>query len=78
MPCGVSFVLKEVKADRWFADKTGDFFIKLPTHPYWEALREKYRKIEEMRAAEEARKMEERRKKWNEAKQAFSKFAQEQ
>ncbi|CDI84941.1 alpha-glucan water dikinase 1, putative [Eimeria praecox] len=78
VPCGVSFVLKEVKADRWFADQTGDFFVKLPTHPNWEALREKYRKIAEMRAAEEAREREERKKKWNEAKQAFNKFAQEQ
>ncbi|CDJ46284.1 alpha-glucan water dikinase 1, putative [Eimeria brunetti] len=78
VPCGVSFVLKEVKADRWFADQTGDFFIKLPTHPYWETLREKYRKLEEIRAAQEAKEIEERRKKWNEAKQAFNKLAQEQ
>ncbi|CDJ32881.1 alpha-glucan water dikinase 1, putative [Eimeria mitis] len=78
VPYGISFVLKEVKADRWFADQAGDFFVKLPTHPYWETLREKYRKLEEIRAAEEAREREERKKKWNEAKQAFNKFAQEQ
>lgn len=78
VPCGVSFVLKEVMADRWFADRTGDFFVKLPTHRYWETLREKYRKIAELRAAEEEKEREERKKKWNDAQQAFNKFAQEQ
>ncbi|KAL8429187.1 hypothetical protein ACSSS7_006746 [Eimeria intestinalis] len=78
VPVGISFVLKEVKADRWFSCKTGDFFVRLPTHPYWETLRAKYRKIAEMRAAEEQREKEERIKKWNDAKRAFEKLVEEQ
>ncbi|KAL8426398.1 hypothetical protein Efla_006230 [Eimeria flavescens] len=71
VPVGLSFVLKEVKADRWFSSKTGDFFVRLPTHPHWTTLRAKYKKIAEMRAAEEAREKEERLKKWSDAQRAF-------
>ncbi|OEH76639.1 alpha-glucan water dikinase [Cyclospora cayetanensis] len=78
VPPGLSFVLKEAKADRWFSDQSGDFFVKLPMHPHWEILKAKYKKIAEMRAIEEAREQEERRQKWNDAKQAFNIFVQEQ
>ncbi|KAL8455396.1 hypothetical protein Emag_000780 [Eimeria magna] len=78
VPAGISFVLKEVKADRWFSSKSGDFFVRLPTHPYWETLRAKYRKIAELRAAEEEREKQERIKKWNDAKSAFEKLVNEQ
>lgn len=75
MPPCLSFVLKEVKADRWFADKKGDFFVQLPTHPHWETLKAKYRKIEELRVAEEEKEKSEREKKWDVAKEAFNKLA---
>lgn len=78
VPTGITFVLKEAKADRWFSDQAGDFYVRLPTHPHWEILRAKYKKIAELRAAEEEREKEERKKKWNDAKEAFNKLANEQ
>lgn len=78
VPTGIAFVLKEAKADRWFADQAGDFYVRLPTHPHWETLRAKYKKIEGLRAAEEEREKEERKRKWNDAKEAFNKLANEQ
>lgn len=40
MPQAVVFLLREVKADRWFKDLGfTNFFLPLPTHKYWEFLR---------------------------------------
>lgn len=78
VPTGLSFVLREVKADRWFSDKSGDFYVRLPTHPYWETLQAKYKKLAELKAAEEEKEKEKMKEKWSLAKQVFNKVVEEQ
>ncbi|KFG35896.1 putative alpha-glucan water dikinase 1, partial [Toxoplasma gondii GAB2-2007-GAL-DOM2] len=61
VPKGIVFLVREVKADRWFrAPGSGNFFVSLPTHKYWTVLRaeeEKRRKAEQERQERLAKQM---------------------
>ncbi|CBZ54723.1 hypothetical protein NCLIV_051500 [Neospora caninum Liverpool] len=56
VPKGIVFLVREVKADRWFkAVGGGNFFLALPTHKYWEVL-----KVEEAKRRQAEQEKQER------------------
>ncbi|PFH37114.1 putative alpha-glucan water dikinase 1 [Besnoitia besnoiti] len=72
VPKGIVFLVRENKADRWFKDLGGaNFYLPLPTHKYWTALKaleEKRRQVEKERQERRAKEMAER---YNEAVKLF-------